>query len=72
MEIISEINIKDNNSKERIINSFENVKRENPDWDWNDIETKKMKRKLKNVKYISMIKKLILHIIIHLKIKGNI
>ena len=51
-EIISEINIKDNNSKERIINSFENTKRENPNWDWNIIETKKMKMKLKNAKYI--------------------
>ena len=28
-EIILEINIKENNSKERIINSFENAKREN-------------------------------------------
>ena len=39
-EIILELNIKDNNSKERIINSFENIKREFPDWeDWNNIET---------------------------------
>ena len=29
-EIILEINIKDNNLKKRIINSFENTKRENP------------------------------------------
>ena len=40
-EIILEINIKVKKSKERIINSFENAKRENPDWDWNNIETKK-------------------------------
>ena len=33
-EITSEINIEKNNSCERIINSFENTKRENPDWNW--------------------------------------
>ena len=44
-EITLEINIKNKNSKERIINSFENTKREIPEWDWNNIETKKMKLK---------------------------
>ena len=44
-EIILEINIEDNNPKKRIINSFENTKREIPEWDWNNIETKKMKLK---------------------------
>ena len=75
-EIIAEINNKCYNSKVRIINSFENTKRENPSWNWNNIETKesliplkmqimkihiligkklkvkKMKRKLKIVKFI--------------------
>ena len=46
-EIILEINIKDNNSKKRIINSFENTKRENPDYDWNNIETKKNEEEIK-------------------------
>ena len=46
-EIILEIDIKYNNSKERIINSFENVKRENPDLDWNNIETKKNEEEIK-------------------------
>ena len=46
-EIILEINIKDNNSKERIINSFENTKRENPYWYWNIIETKKNEDEIK-------------------------
>ena len=39
-EIILEINIEDNNSKKRIINSFENRKREIPCWNWNNYETK--------------------------------
>ena len=46
-EIILEINIKDNNSKERIINSFENTKRENPDLVWNNFETKKNEDEIK-------------------------
>ena len=46
-EIILEINIKDNNSRERIINSFENTRRENQDWDWNNIETKKNEEEIK-------------------------
>ena len=46
-EIILEINITDNNSKERIINSFENAKRNNPDWHWNNIETKKNEEEIK-------------------------
>ena len=44
-EIILEIDIGNNNCKERIINSFENTKRDIPEWDWNNIETKKMKLK---------------------------
>ena len=52
-EIIAEINIKDNNSKEGIINSFENEKREKSFCNLHDsIDKKKMKRKLKNAKYI--------------------
>ena len=46
-EIILEINIKENNSKERIINSFENTKRLNPYWSWNIIETKENEDKIK-------------------------
>ena len=39
-EIISEMNIKDNNSKKKIINSFENAKRENPFFNLDNIENK--------------------------------
>ena len=39
-EIILKINIEDNNSKKRIINSFENFKREKPGWNLNNIEKK--------------------------------
>ena len=46
-EIILEINIEDYNSKERIINSFENTKRENPNWDWNNIEKKENEEEIK-------------------------
>ena len=46
-EIILEINIEDNNSKKRIINSFENTKRENRDWNWNNIETKENEDEIK-------------------------
>ena len=46
-EIILEINIKDENSKERIINSFENMKREYPEWNWNNIETKENEEEIK-------------------------
>ena len=44
-EIISEINITNNGSNKRIINSFENAKRENPYLNWNKIdETKEYKK----------------------------
>ena len=46
-EIILEINNGDNNSKKRIINSFENAKRENPSWDWNEIEAKENEDEIK-------------------------
>ena len=46
-EIILEINIKVKKSKERIINSFENAKRENPSWDWNEIEGKENEDEIK-------------------------
>ena len=46
-EIILEINIRENSSKERIINSFENTKRENSNWDWNIIETKNNEDEIK-------------------------
>ena len=46
-EIILEINIKDNNSKKRIINSFENAKRVNTDWNWNNIENKENEDEIK-------------------------
>ena len=46
-EIILEINIEDNNPKKRIINSFENTKRENRNWNWNNIETKKNEAEIK-------------------------
>ena len=46
-EIILEINIRENNSKERIINSFENTERENPYWDRNIIEIKKNEDEIK-------------------------
>ena len=51
MEIISEINIKDNNSKERIINSLENTKKEEPFRDWENIEIKENEKEIKIVKY---------------------
>ena len=51
-EIILEINIKDNNSKKRIINSFENKKRENSGLVWDNIEKKENEEEIKNVKYI--------------------
>ena len=47
-EIILEINIEDNNSKERIINSFENTKRENPNWKWEKIESKENEEEIKD------------------------
>ena len=46
-EIILEINIKYNNSKKRIINSFENTKREKPGLDWNNIEGKENEDEIK-------------------------
>ena len=47
-EIILEIDIKFNNSKERIINSFENTKRENPNWKWENIESKENEKDIKD------------------------
>ena len=47
-EIILEINIKDENSKERIINSLENTKRENPNRNWENIETKENENEIKD------------------------
>ena len=46
-EIILEINIKEDNSKERIINSFENTKREYPKWNMNNIEIKENEEEIK-------------------------
>ena len=46
-EIILKIYIRDKNSKERIINSFENIKRENPYYIWKNIETKKNEDEIK-------------------------
>ena len=48
-EIISEINIKVDISKERIINSFENSKKENPGLVW-DIKTKENENEIKDCK----------------------
>ena len=45
-EIISEINIKENNTKERIINSFENAKRKNPNLV--DIKCKENEKEIKD------------------------
>ena len=47
-EIISEINITNNDSNERIINSFENTKRENPFLDWESIESKENEEEIKD------------------------
>ena len=47
-EIILEINIKNNNSKERIINSFENTKKEIPYWNWDNIKGKENEEEIKN------------------------
>ena len=47
-EIIAEINIKYNNSKERIINSFENIKRENPNFNCENIEAKENEEEIKD------------------------
>ena len=46
-EIILEINIEDNNSKKRIINSFENTKRENRNQSFNNFETKENEDEIK-------------------------
>ena len=53
-EIILEINIKENDSKERIINSFENAKKEHTYWVWENIEKKENENEIKDC-YISMI-----------------
>ena len=47
-EIISELNITFNNSKKRIINSFENIKRENPYLNCHNVETKENKKEIKD------------------------
>ena len=47
-EIISEINITNNDSNERIINSFENTKREIPYLNWKNIETKENEEEIKD------------------------
>ena len=47
-EIILEIDIKENNSRKRILNSFENTKRENKNWDWVTIEGKKNEYNIKD------------------------
>ena len=47
-EIISEINIKANNLKQRIINSFENTKREKTNWKWDNIEAKENENEIKD------------------------
>ena len=47
-EIISEINITNNDSNEKIINSFKNAKNENPNWDWDNIETKENEEEIKD------------------------
>ena len=47
-EIISEINITNNDSNERIINSFENAKREITYLNWENIETKENEEEIKN------------------------
>ena len=47
-EITFEIKIKDNNSKIRIINSFENTKREHPYLDWDIIEKKENEEEIKD------------------------
>ena len=67
-EIILEINIKDNNSKERIINSFENTKR----WDWNNIEKKKNEKKIKECEIYINDKKIDFKNNYAFKNKGNI
>ena len=46
-EIISELNIKHNNLKERIINSFENMKRESPFGNLSNIESKENEEEIK-------------------------
>ena len=47
-EITSEININDNYSKKRIINSLENTKRENPNFGWDKIEIKENEEEIKD------------------------
>ena len=47
-EIISEIYIKYHNSKQRIINSFENAKREKLNWNWDIIENKENEKEIKD------------------------
>ena len=46
-EIILEINIKDNDSKKRIINFFENTKRKKRNWKWKNFETKENEDEIK-------------------------
>ena len=62
-EIISEINIIYNNTKERIINSFESRNREYLFWTLENKETIENEEEIKDSEiYILMIKKLILPI----------
>ena len=56
-EIISEINITNNDSTERIINSFENTKREYLNIDWKNYESKENEEGIKDCEiYINDIK----------------
>ena len=54
-EITFEIKIKDNNSKIRIINPFENTKREHPYLDWDIIEKKENEEEIKDCENIKPI-----------------
>ena len=47
-EIISEINITNNDSNKRIINSLENIKRGNPIWGWKSNENKENEEEIKD------------------------
>jgi len=45
---IIEIEIEKGNSKQRIINSYENVKREDPKWEWGKIKVLENEEEIKN------------------------
>ena len=72
MEIILEINIKDNNSKERIINSLENTKREVEFRDWGNIEIKENEEEIKDCEIYINNKKIDFTYYYTFKIKENI